>query len=105
MTAWLWLTAAILAEVAGTLCMRAADGFRRPWWLVPVVAGYAVAFVCLAMSLSAGMPIGVAYGLWTAIGIVLVALGARMIWGERITPRMLVGMAVIIVGVVLVETG
>ncbi|MCF8611581.1 multidrug efflux SMR transporter [Gordonia sp. HY285] len=102
---WVWLLLAILAEVAGTLCLRAADGLRRRLWLIPVVVGYLAAFTFLAMSLAEGMPIGVAYGLWTATGIVLVALSARVIWRDAITPRMLVGMAVIIVGVMLVEMG
>ncbi|MCF8590499.1 DMT family transporter [Gordonia liuliyuniae] len=102
---WVWLLLAILAEVAGTLCLRAADGLRRRLWLIPVVVGYLAAFTFLAMSLAEGMPIGVAYGLWTATGIVLVALSARVIWRDAITPRTLVGMAVIIVGVMLVEMG
>ncbi|MCF8605864.1 multidrug efflux SMR transporter [Gordonia sp. HY442] len=102
---WIWLLASIISEVVATLSLRAADGLRRPLWLLPIVVGYGLAFTFLAMSLSAGMPVGVAYGLWTAIGIVLVALSARVIWHDRITPRMVAGMALIIVGVLLVEAG
>ncbi|MCF8572099.1 multidrug efflux SMR transporter [Gordonia sp. HY002] len=102
---WIWLLASIISEVVATLSLRAADGLRRPLWLLPIVVGYVLAFTFLAMSLSAGMPVGVAYGLWTAIGIVLVALSARVIWHDRITPRMVAGMALIIVGVLLVEAG
>lgn len=102
---WLWLAAAIVSEVAATLSLRASDGLRRRRWLILVVIGYVAAFGSLAMSLSAGMPIGVAYGVWTATGIVLVALLARAIWRDPITPRMLLGMAIIIAGVLLVELG
>lgn len=102
---WVWLMASIVSEVIATLSLRAADGVRRPLWLVPIVVGYGLAFAFLAMSLSLGMPVGVAYGLWTAIGIVLVALAARLIWHDRITPRMITGMGLVVVGVMLVEMG
>lgn len=102
---WAWLAAAIVSEVAATLSLRASDGLRRRLWLIPVVVGYVAAFGFLSMALSAGMPIGVAYGVWTATGIVLVALSARAIWRDPITARMFLGMAVIIVGVLLVELG
>lgn len=67
--------------------------------------GYLLAFIFLAMTLNAGTPVGVAYGLWTAIGIAAVALLARGIWRDPLTPRMIAGIAVIIVGVFLVEIG
>ena len=102
---WLWLSAAILAELCGTLSLRASEGFRKPRWIVGVVAGYGVAFVFLGLTLSAGMPVGVAYGIWTAVGVALIAVLARAIWQEPLTRRMLVGIALIAVGVVLVEMG
>lgn len=102
---WVWLFSSIVCEVAATLSLRASDGFRRRSWLIPVVAGYTIAFVLLGRALDAGMPVGVAYGLWTAIGIVLVAVLARAIWKDPLTRRMLVGIGFIIVGVALVELG
>jgi small multidrug resistance pump len=51
------------------------------------------------------MPVGVAYGIWTAIGVCLVALLTRVIWSDPLTRRMIVGIAVIAVGVLLVEAG
>ncbi|NLE97347.1 MAG: multidrug efflux SMR transporter [Propionibacterium sp.] len=102
---WLWLSAAILAELCGTLSLRASEGFRKPRWIVGVVAGYGVAFVFLGLTLAAGMPVGVAYGIWTAVGVALIAVLARAIWQEPLTRRMLVGIALIAVGVVLVEMG
>lgn len=102
---WAWLAVAIAAEILATLSLRASDGLRRRRWLIPVGAGYAVAFVCLARALAAGMAVGVAYGIWTAVGIALVALFARAIWNEPLTRRMIAGIAVITLGVVLVEVG
>lgn len=100
----LLLTGAILAEVIGTLTLRAAADGRRAWYLL-VVATYVVAFTLLSGALAAGMPLGVAYGLWAAIGIVLTALASRALFREPLTPVMLAGMVMIAAGVLLVELG
>lgn len=102
---WAWLAAAIVAELGGTLSLRASDGYRLRAWLAPVVTCYAVSIAFLALALNGGMPVGVAYGVWTATGIALVALLARAIWSDPLTARMIAGIAIIAVGVVLVETG
>lgn len=102
---YLWLAVAIAAELAATLSLRASDGFRKRIWLVPVAAGYVVSFGCLALALVAGMPIGAAYAIWSAVGIVMVALLARVIWRDPLTARMVAGIVIISVGVVLVELG
>lgn len=102
---WLWLLLSICFEVAGTLSLRASNGLRRRRWLAPMAASYIVAFTFLGLSLGAGMNVGVAYGLWTAIGIILIAILSSRIWHEPITRRMTVGMALIVVGVLLIELG
>lgn len=100
-----FLMCSIVAEVAATLSMRASDGFKKKKWLVPMVLGYGVAFVFLGLTLASGMPVAIAYGIWTAVGIALIALLARAIWKDPLTKRMLFGIALIIAGVVLVELG
>lgn len=100
---WIWLLLSIGCEVTGTLSLRASDGFRKRSWLIPIALSYTCAFVFLGLALSAGMPVSVAYGLWTAIGIVLIALLARAIWKDPLTRRMLIGIGLIILGVILVE--
>lgn len=102
---WIWLAAAIASELVATLSLRASDGFRDKRWLAPVAVGYLVSLVFLSLALSAGMPVGVAYGIWVAVGIALVALLARAIWRDPLTPRMIAGIVIICVGVVLVEIG
>lgn len=101
----LWLALSILSEVAATLSLRAADGFRKKLWLIPVVIGYGLAFTLLGFALAAGMPVAVAYGIWTAVGIALIAVIARVVWKDPLTKRMLLGIVLIIAGVVLVEMG
>lgn len=102
---WVWLLASILCEVAATPGLRASRGLRERRWVIPTGLGYATAFFFLGLAPDSGMPLGVAYGLWTAIGIVLIALMARVIWNDPLTQRMLAGMGFVIVGVLLVELG
>ena len=100
---WVWLLLSIACEVAGTLSLRASGGFRRKAWLIPVAVCYGLAFAFLGLTLAAGMPVAVAYGIWTAIGIALIAVIARAVWKDPLTKRMVLGIALIVVGVVLVE--
>ncbi len=101
---WLLLCAAVVCEVASTLSLRVAAGGRRAWY-APVVLGYLIAFALLSGALRAGMPLGVAYGVWAAGGIVLTALLSRLLFREALTPLMLTGMGLITAGVLLVELG
>lgn len=103
MRKWLYLGGAIASEVTATMLLRAT--VDNPAWTSLVVLGYVLAFFLLGLTLRLGMPIGVAYGIWTAAGIALIALLARAIWREPLTKRMLAGIAVIAVGVVLIELG
>jgi small multidrug resistance pump len=100
---WWALAGAILIEVFATLSLRASDGFRRKAWIVPVVAGYLVSFYLLWFSLSLGMPVGIAYGIWTACGVALVAVVARFLFREPLTWVMTLGIALIVAGVVTIE--
>jgi small multidrug resistance pump len=100
---WWALAGAILIEVVATLSLRASDGFRRKAWIVPVVAGYLASFYLLWWSLSLGMPVGIAYGIWTACGVALVAVVARFLFSEPLTWVMACGIALIVAGVLTIE--
>lgn len=101
---YLLLIGAILTEVTATLSLRVAARGRAPFYVV-VVIGYLLAFTMLAGSLRAGMPLGVAYGIWAAAGVALTATASRYLFQESLTPRMLGGIALIVVGVLLLEVG
>ncbi|MDT4999723.1 MAG: small multidrug resistance pump [Mycobacterium sp.] len=100
---WLALAGAILVEVIATLSLRASDGFRKRGWMIPVVLGYLASFYLLWISLSLGMPVGVAYGVWTACGVALVAIIARFLFSEPLTWLMGAGIALIVAGVLTIE--
>ncbi|CDP81845.1 transporter small multidrug resistance (SMR) family protein [Mycolicibacterium farcinogenes] len=100
---WLALIGAILVEVFATLGLRASDGFRRKAWIVPVIAGYVTSFYLLWLALSLGVPVGIAYGIWTACGVALVAVIARFLFDDPLTPVMMLGIALIVSGVFTIE--
>jgi small multidrug resistance pump len=101
---WVFLAIAILSEVGGTLALRMATKGSALWYL-PVGVGYVSAFTMLSFSLSHGMPVGVAYGIWAAVGVALTAVASRFLFREHFTWVMGLGIVLIIGGVLLVEVG
>lgn len=102
---WVLLLGSIAAEVAGTLSLRASDGLRRRRWIAPIALLYLVAFTLLGLALSTGMSVGIAYGIWTAVGVAATAILAHRIWGDPLTGLMALGIAFVVGGVLLVEIG
>ena len=100
---WLTLAGGILLEVFSTLGLRASDGFRKRAWIAPVIVGYVASFALISWTLSLGMPVGIAYGVWSACGVALVALLAKVLFGEPLTPMMLGGITLIIAGVLPID--
>jgi small multidrug resistance pump len=102
--AWLFLAGAILSEVSGTLSLRMATVGRKAWYAI-VIVGYLLAFVLLTLTLRHGVGIGVAYGIWAAVGVALTAVASRLFFKEPLTATMGVGIGAIMAGVLLVELG
>ena len=100
---WLTLAGGIVLEVAATLGLRASDGFRKRVWIAPVVVGYVCSFSLISWTLSLGMPVGIAYGVWSACGVALVALMGKVLFAEPLTPMMVGGISLIIAGVLTIE--
>ena len=100
---WLALAGGIIVEVFATMSLRASDGFRKKVWIVPVVVGYLASFWLLWLALSLGMPVGIAYGVWSACGVALVAVIARLVFSEPLTLVMVLGIGLIVAGVLTIE--
>ena len=101
---WFYLACAIPLEIASTLALRVAAAGQHRWY-AGVVVGYVASFVLLSLALGEGLGIGVAYGIWTAVGVALTALLSRSLFHEPLTRTMVAGIALIAVGVVLLELG
>lgn len=102
MNGLLWLTLAVGAEVVATSMLRAADGFTRLIPSVVVVIGYCVSFWALSQVVRM-MPLGIAYAIWSGMGIVIVSAVAYFIYHQKLDLPAVIGMALIIAGVLVIN--
>ncbi|GAA4673866.1 multidrug efflux SMR transporter [Pseudonocardia yuanmonensis] len=102
---WFWLAGAIVAEVTGTVALRFSEGFSRLLPSLIVVLGYGIAFYSLSRALAGGMPIGVAYGVWAAVGVALIAIIGAVFLKEPLTWVQIGGIVLVIAGVLALELG
>lgn len=99
---WLFLLAAIIAEVIGTSALKASEEFSKPIPSVLVLLGYGISFYFLSLTLKA-IPVGIAYAVWSGMGIVLISLSAWILFGQKIDGWGLLGMSLILIGVLILN--
>ncbi len=99
---YLFLAVAIVCEVLATTALKQSDGFSRLWWSVATVVGYAVAFYFLSLTLKT-IPTGVAYAIWSGVGIVLISTVAWLFQGQKLDLPAIAGMTMIVGGVVVMN--
>lgn len=102
MNDWLYLAAAIAAETLATSLLKSSEGFTRLWPSLIVAAGYGCAFFFLSLTLRT-IPVGVAYAIWSGVGIILVTLIAWLIFGQKIDLPGLIGIGLIVAGVIVLK--
>lgn len=89
-------------EVIATAALKASDGFTKPIPVVILVLGYGITFFALSLALKT-VPVGTAYAIWAGMGIFLVALVAAVIFKEIPDWPSILGMALIVAGVVVIQ--
>lgn len=99
---WLYLSIAIVAEVIATSTLKTTESFTRLGPSLIVVAGYVTAFYFLTLTLKT-IPVGVAYAVWSGVGIVLVALVAWLWHKQTLDLPAIIGMTLIISGVLVMN--
>lgn len=102
---YLFLLCAIIAEVIGAIATRQSNGFTK---LIPsciAIIGVVGAYYLLSLSLKNGMSIGVAYGIWAALGISILAILGVFLFKETLSLLQIVGIILIIGGVLVLELG
>lgn len=99
---WVFLGIAIVAEVCATSALTASQGLTRPLPSAVVVLGYGLAFWCLAQALLS-IPVGMAYAIWSGVGIVLISLIGWWRFGQSLDAAALAGMTLIVAGVLVIR--
>ena len=99
---YVYLAIAIVTEVIATTALRAADGMTRLWPSVIVIVGYVACFFALALAVKR-IPLGVAYGIWSGVGIVTITIASWFLYRQRVDGPAMAGMALIIAGVLVIQ--
>jgi small multidrug resistance pump len=99
---WAYLGLAIMTEVIATASLKSTEGFTKLWPSIVAVIGYCLAFYFLSLTLDT-IPIGVAYAIWSGVGIASLAIISVLIFDQKIYMAGAVGMALIIAGVVVLR--
>ena len=99
---WIHLAIAIVAEVIATSFLKTSAGFTRLWPSLVVVTGYGIAFFFLSLTLRA-IPVGVAYAVWSGVGVTLVTLAAWLWFGQKLDLPAVIGIGLIVLGVIVLN--
>ena len=93
---------AIVSEVFGSTMLKLSQGFSKPLPSIGVVIGFGVAFYCLSLALKS-VPLGMAYAIWSGVGIVLTAIIGIVLFGDKIDVWGIIGIAFILIGVIILN--
>ena len=93
---------AILSEVVATSALKFSEGFTKLIPSVIVVAGYGLSFYLLSLSLKV-FPIGVAYAIWSGVGLILTVIAGMILWKESLDWARVAGILLILAGIILIN--
>src|SRR5690606_28621157 len=96
---WILLAAAIAFEISGTTCMKLSEGFTKPLPTVGIFVFYVASISCLTLAVRV-IDISVAYAIWSAVGVAVIATIGVLVFGEQLTFQRVFFLVLILVGVV-----
>lgn len=99
---YLFLLIAVMFETFGSSCLQASHQFTRFWPSVGVIIGFAGAFYFFTMVLKV-LPLGITYALWSGIGIILITVSGRLLFGQKLDLPALLGLGLIISGILVIN--
>lgn len=99
---YLFLIAAVIAEVIATSALKSTEEFTRLWPSVIVIVGYSLAFYLLSLTLKT-IPVGIAYAIWCGLGIILVSLIGYFYYKQSLDLPAILGLALILAGVLVIN--
>ncbi len=102
MNAYLLLFGAIICEVIATSSLKLSNGFTNLVFSIITIIGYSASFYILSLALKT-IPVGIAYAIWSGIGIIIISLIAWIFLKQSLDLAALIGMGFIIFGVVIIN--
>jgi small multidrug resistance pump len=90
-------------EVLGTVSLKLSHGFTKLVPSILVVIGYGLSFYLLSLLLKQNVPIGIIYAIWSGLGTVAIVLIGVWLWGEHLSIPAIIGIALVIIGVILIN--
>ena len=102
MNNWVYLGLAIVSEVIATASLKSTEGFTRLVPSIVVLVGYSAAFYFLSLTLDT-VPIGVAYAVWSGVGVATITLVSFVVYDQKIDAAGLLGIGLIVAGVVVLR--
>ncbi|NEU30637.1 multidrug efflux SMR transporter [bacterium LRH843] len=100
--AYLYLSLAIICELIGTSLLKASEGFTKLVPTLGLLVCFGFAFFFLSVSLKV-IPLNIAYAIWSGLGTVATVFISVLIWKEKINVASIIGIALIIIGVVVLN--
>ena len=99
---WIYLIIAVTSEVIATLALKQSNGFSNLIPSIITILGYCSAFYFLSLVLRE-MSVGVAYAIWSGVGVVLVSIIAYSRFGQKLDLPAIAGIILIITGVMIIN--
>ncbi|PAF19180.1 QacE family quaternary ammonium compound efflux SMR transporter [Terribacillus saccharophilus] len=99
---YLFLAASILFEVFSSTMLKLSDGFKRLLPVIGIVLGYGISFYALSITLQS-LPLGVVYATWSGVGTILTVVIGILLFKERVNKKGVLGIAILLVGLVLMN--
>jgi len=99
---FLFLLIAILLETIATSSLKASDGFTKLIPSILTIIGYAGAFYFLSLTIRT-IPLGIAYALWSGIGIVLISAVGYFLFKQKLDLPAILGISLIVAGVIIIQ--
>ncbi|MGZ0038927.1 DMT family transporter [Paenibacillus ottowii] len=100
--AYLFLAISIATELIGTSMLKASEGFTRLYPTLFTIVAFVVSFFFISLTLKT-LPLNMTYAIWSGVGAVATTVISVMIWKEKINTGSIVGIALIVIGVVVLN--
>jgi len=102
LSGYAYLVVAIVSEVIATSALKASHGFSRLLPTAITCVGYGISFWFMSQAMKS-IPVGLAYAIWSGVGIILITAIAWVLYRQRLDLPALAGMGLILAGVLVIN--